>query len=220
MPHAAKYPSMRLPIVLFLSTLLAGAAELPSSSRDFLAELDDCIQERFLGFGTLGISRVLPQAAHGVRQFHPANAKERAAVEGLAQQGSNVVLYLAGRGIFSPPAKAGYLDPSSTVVFGVMGSRHEVHGPALITHLLHPQDLLEPTALLEDARKGLTSFDTGEGYDLKKDGWSVWVRPLRATSQACVDCHARGSGGANRSLKIGDALGVVMYVSRASANAR
>jgi hypothetical protein len=90
----------------------------------------------------------------------------------------------------------------------------------LITHLPHSHDLPSPAALLEDARTALVSFDTVQGYAVEKDGWSVWVRPLRATSQACVDCHARGSGGANRSLKIGDALGVVMYVSRASANAR
>jgi hypothetical protein len=214
MPHAAKYPSMRLPIVLFLSTLLAGAELQSSRNTSPLDALDECIQERFLGFGTFGISRVLPQAAHGVRQFRPANVKERAAVDGFEQQGTEVGLYLAGRGILD---RATSMDD---LMRGVVGSRRGVQGPALITHLPHSHDLPSPAALLEDARTALVSFDTVQGYAVEKDGWSVWVRPLRATSQACIDCHTRGSGGANRSLKIGDALGVVMYVSRASANAR
>jgi len=200
--------------------MLAGAAELPSnrgSDAGVLRELDECIQQRFLGFSTFGVSRVLPQAAHGVRQFRPVDAKERETVDRLEQQGYEVALYLAGRGILDPPATGVALpiQPAFDLMPGVLGSRREVQGPAFITRLDKPQDLPEAKALLADARAALASFDRHDGSEVQENGWKVRMRPLRATSQACVACHTSGPGGANHGLKIGDALGVVLYVSRA-----
>ncbi|HYL36297.1 MAG TPA: hypothetical protein VEV17_10330 [Bryobacteraceae bacterium] len=201
---------MRLPTVLFFSTVLAAAADLPTartSPLDLFRELDDCIQQRFLSIGRFGISRILP--VHGVQRFRPENAQEREVVGLLEDQGYEVALYLAGRGILDATAS------TSDSMLGALLSRRGVQGPAFITGLHHPQELPEPAALLPDARTALASFRTAQSYDMQKDGWNVRIRPLRATSPACVACHTHGSGGANEGLKIGDALGAVLYVSRA-----
>jgi len=198
---------MRYRIGLPLSFLLLGpvtGSELPTAPHpdpDAWRQLADSIQQRFLNIGVFGMNRILP--AHGIRQFGPESAQEREAVDQLEQKGYEVALYLAGRGIL------GASEPTPNF-------RRGVQGPAFITHVAHPEDLPQPAALLPQARKALASFETAQGYDLRIDDWDVRVRPLRASGQVCVQCHVHGSGGANPNLKIGDALGVVMYVSRAS----
>jgi len=198
---------MRHRIVLTLGFFLVGlvtGAELPTAPHpdpDAWRQLADSIQQRFLNIGVFGMNRILP--THGIQQFRPESAQEREAVEQLQQKGYEVALYLAGRGIL------GAAEPTPNF-------RRGVQGPAFITHMAHPEELPQPAALLPQARKALASFDTGQGYDLRIDDWDVRVRPLRASSQVCVQCHVHGSGGANPGLKLGDALGVVMYVSRAT----
>jgi hypothetical protein len=199
----AAYRSMCTRIVVSLIPLLLSAS---NSGTEVLSGFNECIQQRFLDTGVFGMNRILP--LHGINQFRPANAKERAAVNGLEQKGYEVALFLAGRQILSPS------DGSIVGGFPFIDPRSGVQGPAYITHFANTNDLPNPAALLTDARTALTSFDTGDGYEVQKDGWTVMMRPLRATSQTCVQCHTRGAGGANASLKVGDALGVVLYVYR------
>ena len=194
---------MHARIVVSLIPLLLSAR---NPSKDALSGLDDCIQKRFLDTGSFGINRILP--LHGVRQFHPANVDEQATVEDLEQKGYEVALFLAGGQILQPSRGSsirGYLfiDP-----------RSDVQGPAFITRLVKTGELPNPNALLPDARAALTSFDSSNSYEAQHDGWTILMRPLRATKETCVQCHTRGAGGANASLKIGDALGVVLYVFR------
>jgi hypothetical protein len=188
---------MRATIIVSFVPLLLSAN---NSGTDVLSGLNDCVQKRFLDTGSFGINRILP--LHGVRQFRPANANERATVEDLEQKGYEVALFLAGRQILGSSGNR-FLDP-----------RSGVQGPAYITHLSKIDELPTPNALLPDARAALVSFEAGDRYEAQKDGWNIQLRPLRATSETCVQCHTRGPGGANSNLKIGDALGVVLYVFR------
>ena len=192
---------MRARIAISLFPLLLSAT---NSGTDVLSGLNDCIQKRFLDTGSFGMNRILP--LHGVRQFRAADATERAAVDDLEQKGYDVALFLAGRQILDSP-KDKY-DP-----------RSGVQGPAYITHLPKIDELPGPNALLPDARAALLSFDARDGYEAQHDGWNIQLRPLRATSETCVQCHTRGAGGANSNLKIGDALGVVLYVFRPAQRA-
>jgi hypothetical protein len=194
---------MRAKIVVWLIPLLLSAC---NSGTDVLSGLNDCIQERFLDTGAFGINRILP--LHGVTQFRPANAKERATVEDLDQNGYEVALFLAGRQILQPS------DGTTLGSFRFIDPRSGVQGPAYITHLPNTEVLPKPAALLPDARAALASFEAGNGYEVQKDGWNILMRPLRATRDSCVQCHTRGAGGAKANLKIGDALGVVLYVFR------
>jgi hypothetical protein len=177
-----------------------------NSGTEVLSGLNDCIQKRFLDTGSFGISRILP--LHGVRQFRPANANERATVEDLDQNGYEVALFLAGRQILQPS------DGATLGGFRFIDPRSGLQGPAYTTHLLKTEALPKPEALLPDARSALVSFEAGNSYDVQKDGWKILMRPLRATSETCVQCHAGGAGGNNVKLKVGDALGVVLYVFR------
>jgi hypothetical protein len=188
---------MRAKIVVSLVPFLLSAN---NSGTDVLSGLNDCVQKRFLDTGSFGMSRILP--LHGIRQFRTANAMERATVEDLEQKGYEVALFLAGRQI---------LDSSGNKFFD---RRSGVQGPAYITHLPKIDELPNPNTLLPDARAALTSFDAGDRYEAQHDGWNIQLRPLRATREACVQCHTGGAGGNNVKLKVGDALGVVLYVFR------
>jgi hypothetical protein len=194
---------MRAKIVVSLIPLLLSAT---NPGTDLLSGLDDCIQKRFLDTGSFGINRILP--LHSVRQFRPANAHERATVEDLEQKGYDVALFLAGRQILQPS------DGTTLGAFRFIDPRGGVQGPAYITRLPNTEALPKPEALLPDARAALASFEASDGYEFQKDGWDILMRPLRATRDSCVQCHTGGAGGANANLKVGDALGVVLYVFR------
>jgi|SRR5580692_4171459 hypothetical protein len=171
-----------------------------------LGRLNECIQRRFLARTTFGMGRILPNQFHGVRQFRPENAAEQAVVNQLEDKGFQVALYLSGRGVLSEPA----LNPA------VARYRYAVQGPAYITHLPDAGDLPGVEALYEESRAALVAFNTcfncGEGYDVQKGDWTVALRPLRASNQACVQCHNASGAQVKMPVKINDALGVVMYV--------
>jgi hypothetical protein len=163
-----------------------------------LNRLDECIQHRFLARTTFGMGRILPDQFHGVRQFRPENATEQAVVNQIEKDGYQVALFLAGRNVLDAPSPAATLSQY----------RYFVQGPAYITHLKNPEGLPRPETLFEESRTALAAFNTGQGYDVQEGDWTVALRPLRATNQACVQCH--NSSGAR--VKMNDALGVVMYV--------
>jgi hypothetical protein len=170
-----------------------------------LGRLNECIQRRFLARTTFGMGRILPNQFHGVRQFRPENTNEQAVVNQLQDKGFEVALYLSGRGVLSDPT----LNPA------VARYRYAVQGPAYITHLRDVGDLPIVDALFEESRAALAAFtdsQTGEGYDVQKGDWTVALRPLRASNQACVQCHNASGAQVKMPVKINDALGVVMYV--------
>ena len=186
--------------ILILASLAAHLSlPLPTPEPDELNRLDDCIQRRFLARTTFGMGRVLPDQFHGVRQFRPENADEQAVVNQLREKGYQVALYLAGRNVLTDPSR-NPLVPSY---------RYAVQGPAYITHLESPEELPRPDSLLEASRAALQAFSTSQSYgDTQKGGWTVLLRPLRASNEACVQCH----NAAGARVKMNDALGVVMYV--------
>jgi hypothetical protein len=169
-----------------------------------IERLDQCIQVRFLDMRVFGMRRVLPrlgavqaptrEAYHRIHNFEPENSVESAVVNDLKAKGYDVVFYLAGRGALQPDAN----DPR----------RSGVQGPAFITPL---RDDSAPSDLLADARVALKSFDSGEGYSIRKGDWTVAMRPLRANQGQCISCHASQAAAG---FKVGDALGIAMYVYR------
>ena len=182
-----------------MRTLIALAfLTLPHSAPDEITQLDDCIHKRFLDRKAFGMSRILPQQYHGVRTFRPENATEQAIVNQLEQKGYQVALFLAGRNVQVP-------------ISGLAPARYAVQGPAYITHIPNPQELPPADQLLEESRAAFRAFDKSEAYDLHQGDWTIAFRPLRASNAACVQCHNSRSA---PNVKIGDPLGVVMYVYR------
>lgn len=161
-------------------------------------QLDQCIQKRFLDRTAFGMSRIATLDYHGARKFRAENAAEQAVVNQLEQKGYQVALYLAGRNVIAIAPPDSVLAPY----------RYGIQGPAYITHLENPKELPLPNTLLGESRTALAAFQTAERYDLQNGDWNVALRPLRAANEACVQCHI--ASGAK--VKIGDPLGVVMYV--------
>lgn len=183
-------------IFLSLSVLAAAAPPtIPNAVPNEIARLDECIQIRFLDRKSFGMSRIAVPSIHGMRVFQPENPSEITIVDQLRLKGIEVAAYLVGRQALSPQP---FLTP-----------RARLQGPASIT-LLPDTRLPDEESLCSDGKAALASIGQGSGIDTKKGDWSVAIRPLRASNQGCVQCHTTITG----APKLGDALGVVMYVYR------
>ena len=178
-------------------------------------ELDRCVRKRFQDRANFGMGRMGPrkQPHRDVRSFSSENPAEQAVIDGLRAKGYEVMVYLAGRKIMQTPP----VSPSSR-------RRYGVQGPALITNKSMPSQPPSKTWLLAESRTALESFQTGDGYILKRGAWTVAMRPLRATTSGCVTCHtsgiAAGSEGAKDKLAVGDPIGVAIYAYRQIGSAR
>lgn len=182
-----------------------------------ISRLDDYIQMRFLDRTTFGINRMggpMPTTplepgvpfrmkvsprneaflSH-MRMFRPENPTEQSVVDQLRQKGFEVAAYLIGHQALAetpvPTPRAG------------------LQGPVSITSRSDTQ-FADETFLFSEGKKALASIGQGPGYDVKKGDWNMAIRPLRASNQTCIQCHTTVDG----TPKLGDALGVVMYVYR------
>jgi hypothetical protein len=184
--------------------LIALAAHLTIPT-DEMSQLDECIHHRFQDRTSFGMRRILPFQYHGVRQFRPENTTEKAVVNQLQENGYQVALYLAGRNVIK----------TSAPIQELAAYRYGVQGPAYITRVTNPSDVPRADALIDDSRAALEAFKTSQGYNIQKGAWTVAMRPLRATNEACIQCH----NNAGASVKMNDALGVVMYVYKKEGGA-
>jgi dipeptidyl aminopeptidase/acylaminoacyl peptidase len=158
-----------------------------------IAALNRCIQARFVTMDKFfGRSRIA--GPEHMRQFQPESEEEKAVVEKLEREGWKVALYLVGRGVLSSES-----EPSSMNI------------PVFITGEDQKAGLPTPSELLEPAREAFRATHWRSGYDFKIGQWFVAARPVRASQQRCLSCHHRWSN-PKRWLRLGDALGVVMYV--------
>jgi len=143
------------------------------------------------------MKRILPMEYHGIRTFEPENVAEKSVVNQLVAERYDVAFYLAGRGVLTAPP---LVDPRRT----------RVQGPAFITRD-RVEQFPQPDVLLAESRAALTAFDEGRSNDIHIADWTVMARPIRASKDNCVQCHSAASG---RAVKIGDPLGVALYVYR------
>jgi hypothetical protein len=189
--------------------------EHPDSSADLISVLDDCIQQRFLdvdqGFGFRRIVR-LGETPH---RFKPENAKELSIVGYLTKVKLSVVLYLAGRSILKPGS-------DTPEISGDAGRL--IKGPVFITDN-DRRVTGSPTALelLEHSQKAMRDFQESDRYDFAIREWKIIARPVRTSDSSCLKCHHYNEinilpqaklGQESRRLKIGDALGVLLYAYR------
>jgi len=181
-----------------ISISLAGSLTFAvNSPPEEINRLDECIQKRFLDRKAFGMERVARLDYHGVRLFRPENATEQAVITALGQKGYEVALYLAGRNVTTTP------PPLSELA----AYRYGIQGPAYIRRFSDVKGAPSPASLLEESRNALKIFETGDGYEIQKGGWTVALRPLRASSPACIQCH--NATGAR--VNMGEPIGVVMY---------
>jgi hypothetical protein len=72
--------------------------------------------------------------------------------------------------------------------------------------------------LWDESARAMRAFEKRDAYDFVLAGWNFTARPVRASEDLCLRCH-RGPVRASlvaaadpgNTLKIGDAIGVVLY---------
>ena len=171
--------------LVFVITLSSVAAARDPIAPRLIGVLNDRIQERFKdvenGLGMSRIVRIRPLSA-GPHQFEPENLGESAVLRDLEKAGVSVVLYL---GSASRRIKGPVLMTRSTE--GVAG---EIAMP-------------EAEGLRESLNASLAAFRRAESYEFGRPGWKFIARPVRASSQKCLNCH--------EGVSLGEPVGVVMY---------
>jgi hypothetical protein len=189
---------MQLLALLSLTATLTLSAATPPVIKPTvpveISRLDECIQIRFLDRREFGINR-MGVSTHGMRMFRPENPTEESIVDELRQKGLEVAAYLVGRQAL---AKMPFQTP-----------RSRLQGPASIT-MREDTKFADEAFVFSEGKTALASIGQGLGYDVKKGDWTIAIRPLRASNQACIQCHTA----VDNAPKLGDALGVVTYVFR------
>ncbi len=192
-----------------LAALLASTAFSTTDRREMTAErlgrdpaasieaLDYCIQRRLHDFEGFGLSRLVDVPQH-LDRFEPETSDESAAVARLRDSGRVVAIFLGGRGLLDP-ARDADKEPLGARTFS---PPVDVTGTGGLT-------LPAAAPLRALGRKALAASPAGEAVAGAVGRWRIDVRPVRADRQACIDCHAPRT----RDLRIGDALGVVVYAS-------
>jgi hypothetical protein len=202
-------PATLLTLTATLTAILSAATPptIRTTEPVEITKLNECIQIRFLDRRSFGMARVAPLRRHGdLRTFVPENPAERALVEQIKEKGLEVAVFLVGRQAL----------PASASGVGRAG----LQGPASVTW--NPEVALpDGAALLAEGKTALKTIGEGKGYDVRKGEWTVAMRPLRASNEGCLGCHIYGPAvaaitmpGFTAAPKLGDTLGVVMYVYR------
>lgn len=227
-PHKSSKP-FALALSLTLAAFAAAAfartpqqpATRPAPQPHPLDALDREVQKRFHDVIGFGMARIGTE-----RRFQPETQEERAAVRELKREGYEVGLYLAGRAILDDTPEQWRRAKRS---FGNDPAGQAFSGPIFVG----PGVKRLPTAasLWDGARRALESFESGaERHEFTAGRFQVEARPVRASAEKCLRCHATDyrrvfgvtQAGASfykhepkgNALKVGDPLGVLIYAYR------
>lgn len=190
------------------------ANNYPAHDCSPVAALDQCVQQRFSAMERFGIRRVITFPFH-LQHFRPENEKEKNVIAELEKDGWTVSFYLVGRSVLGAKPDQSLWEKTA----GNYYSRKPINNPILLTKDAKIDDLPKPLELWEQTRKAMTAFSGTDQYDFPVGKWQVAARPVRASQQACLQCHSQraetidGQGKVvSQGLKVGDPLGAVLYV--------
>jgi len=178
--------------------------------------LNACIQERFHSITGVGMSRMPVSPLH-MRNFRPETKAEKAAVAELQKSGWIVGMYLGGRRLLKPKISEAQWRKTSRHHF-----RRAISAPLLITQNASVSKLPPSWELWDDGQKALVTSASSDKHTSSRGAWRVDARPVRADKESCLKCHAGQSAvhpaalnaKAARPMRVGDAVGVVIYVYR------
>jgi hypothetical protein len=170
-----------------------------------ISALNDCIQERFKDVNEkFGMARMIKpgDAAH---RFRPESVREMSAVRSLEQAHLQVVFYLVGRAVLRPMPGPDH--------WAAKNGRRIIKGPVEITSLetrnsTNDVTPTQPRDLWDDSQRAMRAFSARESHEFVNSGWNFVARPVRASDEVCLRCHAGGTGPA---LELGDAIGAAIY---------
>jgi hypothetical protein len=196
-----------------------GRTQQAMPAEHFLDPFNRVVQQRFHDVIGFGMARMGSEP-----WFKPETPEEKEAVKGLARGGYQVGLFLAGRNMLQDvplPYRVSYAKTGS-------GGQHIMSGPVIVADK-RLKDLPDAATMWEPTREALRQFARGrERWAFQARGWSVEARPVRASDDKCLRCHAyrelifeerngtvsSRNGEARYDLKIGDPIGAVLYVYR------
>jgi hypothetical protein len=205
-------------VLLFLSLAMrahVSASQLPAGVGRELAvisSLNDCIQARFRDVDEKFGLRRIATPDETPHRFRPENAREIEAVRALERSGMEVILYLTGRQVLGEKPQPATLTDDRA--WGL------IKGPVLITSSASASAGVaapKPMDLWDESARAMRVFEKADSYNFVRAGWNFTARPVRATEDICLRCHtgrARALGipiGEGSTLKLGDAIGVVLY---------
>jgi hypothetical protein len=204
-----------LAMVVVVATAPGYPQETPAAhpSAALIESFDECIQDRFrdLSGKWLGLARVTPASPHA---FFAHNVREESAVQYLEAARLNVVMYVGGRKLLG---EDGYSITPQRGAFVMVPGRNgaRLEGPIVVTPLSYhapPQNAPRTATLMADAATAFRAFDRIDQTSFSVEGWNVAARPVRASSKTCLGCHRLAPAGkSENALRMGDALGVVLY---------
>lgn len=152
---------------------------------DTLAALDRVVQKRFavVPAQDFGLTRL---ATPGHR-FKAITQEEKAALDGLTKEGRPVVLFIVGRQAHR--------------------KKRGAEAVLMTRSAAYPRDLSQAQLKIA-ANQAFRDFKTRSGTKLRLGAWDIVAVPVRASQQACVDCHKSGG---DKQLRLGEPLAVAMY---------
>jgi hypothetical protein len=168
--------------------------------------LDRCIQARFESMPDFqfGPGRLLSIPYH-VRQFDAETREERAAVAELNRRGWEVAVMVGGRRLLEAETMTQANWESAPLGF----RRHTLSEPIAVTSASNVSELPQPWEVWEHGRRAFRWRSSRPKVTSVRD-WSVHVRPVPVYQEGCLKCH----GGSGAGLKVGDTLGVAIYLYR------
>ena len=186
---------------------------------DELNAFDKVVQQRFHDVIGFGMARIGSE-----RQFVPKTLEEKDAVGGLKRAGYQLCIFLAGRGVLQDvPENRRVGHPQ----FGGSGE-HTISGPVFMKKNEQMRGLPAAFEMWEPSRQAFQTFANGDTrYGFQVRGWKIEARPVRADEESCLRCHGRDTRLTYRSdgshliepnmgpsLRIGDTVGILLYVHK------
>ncbi len=208
-PCACVFQSMKL--LLLVPFLFAVPGKLP-----LIDEFDHVVMARLtspparlgiLDREPLGMSRIVSPDSYGKhflpiisnsRDFIPQNGYEKELLAQLEEADLELGIYLFGESVMDQPATA--MDYRS------------IKGPAVVTKATVRTNLPSWNTAYPLAEKAMKSFkDGGHGFEVHLDDWTIAARPAIANNVRCITCHNLRRANEWKPLKVGDAIGGVLY---------
>jgi hypothetical protein len=185
---------------------------------------DRSIQRRFLTEPSFGMARLgsggprTGPAPKHFDSFRPHTEEEYASVAAFEKDGWDVGIYLFGRRV---------TPRTNTKKENDYDIRYRLFNPLPVTKGLKRSSFRKQKKLAEEVKRAFLEFqdtDSPNANEMRFDDgeWSYIARPVRASSQSCLQCHrdyvitdkiAEGKFTA-RPRKVGDVNGVLFYALR------
>lgn len=196
-----------------------------------IESLDRIVQSRLAEVPTndFGFDRV------GVRHsyFRPLTSQEKLSVAALQASKQDVLLYIVGRGLLMNNMGPDFPHVVQGPMYFTPGSKFQVSATAPYKRLdstgpvkwqtrpIERKDLPSEAQIRIVAQQLFELTDLKNGLTTAAGKWRIAAVPVRASHQACVDCHNTGRRwlaeekrswrNSRDHIKLGDPLGISIY---------